>query len=158
MNRRSIKKHINKGDTEYVPVYFEKYVGKTPIICRSSWEEAFCRWADFSRAIVKWASEDVVIRYQDPITPIRNGKPYMRNYFPDYTIETVNGEVYLIEVKPLKQTKPPTRSKNKSQRTLLTEEKTWKVNQAKWKAAENYCKRRGWTFKIITERELFGKK
>jgi hypothetical protein len=100
----------------------------------------------------------VVIRYQDPINPIRNGKPYMRNYFPDYTIETEKGEIYLIEVKPLKQTKPPTRSKNKSQKTMITEEKTWQVNQAKWKAAERWCKRKGWTFKIITEKELFGKR
>lgn len=158
MNRRSIKKHINKGDVEYIPVHFEKYVGRTPIICRSKWEYDFCKWADHSPTIVRWASEDVVIKYQDPHQPIRKGKPYWRSYFPDFTIETEKGEVYLIEVKPLKQTKPPVRSSRKSQKTMLTEEKTWKVNQAKWQAAMNYCRRRGWTFKIITERELYGKR
>ena len=158
MNKRAIKSHFNKKrDTLYVPVHYEKYAGKPPIICRSSWESAFCRWCDYSQAIVRWASEDIVVKYQDPITPIKNGKPYWRIYYPDYTIETEKGEIYLIEVKPLKQTKPPTRTSNKSQKTMLTEAKTWKVNQAKWRAAEIYCKRRGWKFKIITEKELFGK-
>ena len=158
MNNRSIKSHIPDGCTKYVPVYPEKYKGRPPIICRSSWEEAFCRWADHSRGIKSWVSEEVVIKYQDPIQPIRNNKPHFKNYWPDYVIETVNGEVYLIEVKPLKYTKAPTQSKNKSRKTVLTENKSWLVNQAKWKAARAYCLRKGWTFKIITEKELFGKR
>jgi hypothetical protein len=158
MNKRAIKNHFNrKTDTYYVPVHYEKYVGKPPIICRSSWESAFCRWADYSHSIVRWASEDVLIKYQDPHQPIRNGKPYWRSYYPDYTIETDKGEIYLIEVKPEKQTKPPRKSAKKSQKTMLTEQKTWKTNQAKFRAAQRYCERRGWVFKIITEKELFGK-
>ena len=156
MSQRSIKNHITAGCTKYVPVYPEKYGGRPPIICRSSWEEAFCRWADHSRGIKSWVSEEVVIKYQDPIQPIKNNKPHFKNYWPDYVIETVNGEIYLIEVKPLKYTKPPTQSKNKSRKTMLTESKSWLVNQAKWKAARAYCFRKGWTFKIITEKELFG--
>lgn len=31
---------------------------------------------------------------------------------------------------------------------------TWGVNEAKWKAAEEYCKDRGWKFIIMTEHEL----
>lgn len=158
MDRSSIKRHITEGSVPYIPVYKEKYVGKYPIICRSSWESAFCRWADFSEGIVKWFSEGVVIRYQDPIEPIKNGKPHFKNYFPDFVIETKNGEVYLIEVKPHKQTIPPKKSPNKKQKTVITENKNWLVNQAKWRAAKAYCSRKGWTFKIITEKELFGGK
>ena len=32
--------------------------------------------------------------------------------------------------------------------------KTWGVNEAKWKAAEAFCKDRDWKFKIITEKDL----
>lgn len=129
-----------------------------PIICRSSWEEAFCKWADFSQGVAMWSSEETVIKYQDPIQPIKNGKPRFKNYFPDFLIQTSNDEIFLIEVKPYKQTIPPKRSSSKSSKTMLTESKAWKTNQAKWRAAKGYCSRKGWDFKIITEHELFGKK
>lgn len=158
MNNRSIKNHITKGSTKYVPVYPEKYKGRPPIICRSSWEEAFCRWADYASSVVSWVSEETPIKYQDPVQPIKNGKPNFKTYWPDFVIETKNGEVFLIEVKPYKQTIQPKRSTNKSRKTMLTEEKSWLVNQAKWRAAKAYCARKGWVFKIITEKELFGKR
>jgi len=31
---------------------------------------------------------------------------------------------------------------------------TWGVNQAKWKAAKEYCEKKGWEFRILTEKEL----
>lgn len=158
MNKRSIKSHITKGSTKYVPVYPEKYRGRPPIICRSSWEEAFCRWADHAQSIVSWASEEITVRYQDPIVPIMKGKPHFKTYWPDFVIETIQGEIFLIEVKPHKQTIAPTRSQTKSRKTMLTEEKSWLVNQAKWRAAQTYCARKGWEFKIITEKQLFGKR
>lgn len=157
-NRKSIKNHITKGCTKYVPVNPEKYKGNPPIICRSSWEEEFCKWADRSPKIVSWVSEEVCIRYQDPMQPIKNNKPKFRNYWPDFVIETDNGEVFVIEVKPYKDTVPPKKSNNKSRKTVLTENKNWTVNQAKWKAAQAYCYKKGWKFKIITEKELFGKR
>lgn len=154
-----IKRHITKNCTSYVPVNIDKYRGRPPIICRSSWEEAFCKFADFSNGIVEWASEEIVIQYQDPINPIdKRGKPKFRKYYPDFVIKTTSGEIYLIEVKPLRETKPPARTGRKSTKTLMTEEKNWRTNSAKWKAARSYCSRKGWTFKIITERELFGKR
>jgi len=36
----------------------------------------------------------------------------------------------------------------------INEVMTWGKNQSKWKAAEEYCKDRGWKFQIITEKEL----
>jgi hypothetical protein len=156
-HKRSIKKHITDNCVSYVPVYPEKYRGKPPIICRSGWEEAFCRWADHSHGVVRWSSEEIVVRYQDPIDPILNGKPHLKQYWPDYIIETEKGEIFLIEVKPYKETIPPKQSGAKSRKTVLTENKTWLVNQAKWRSARNYCAQKGWVFKIITEKELFGK-
>lgn len=37
---------------------------------------------------------------------------------------------------------------------LLQETYTFVKNQAKWKAATEYAKDRGWEFKILTENEL----
>ena len=36
----------------------------------------------------------------------------------------------------------------------ITEVTTYAVNDAKWKAANEYCKDRRWQFKILTEKEL----
>lgn len=160
MDNRAIKRHITKGSTQYVPVNPKKYRGKPPIICRSSWEEAFCRWCDHSQSVLSWASEEIVVKYVDPIEPVKfkTKKPNIRNYYPDFILENQLGEIYLIEVKPYKQTIQPKRSSRKSSRTMLTEEKNWKINTAKWKAARSLCARKGWIFKIMTEKELFGKK
>ena len=156
MNSNTLKKQKSHCGY-YIPKNPEKYKGKGKIRVMSSWETAFCEWADRSQGIVAWSSEETVVKYQDPIQPIRNGKPKFRSYFPDFLIQTSNGEIYLIEVKPYKQTIPPRRSSAKSQKTMLTESNAWKTNQAKWRAAKAYCARKKWTFKIITEKELFGK-
>ena len=34
--------------------------------------------------------------------------------------------------------------------------RTYAVNQAKWKAAQEFCKDNGMQFKLITEKELYG--
>jgi hypothetical protein len=31
---------------------------------------------------------------------------------------------------------------------------TWGVNEAKWKAAVEYCKDRNWQFKVVTEKDI----
>jgi hypothetical protein len=40
---------------------------------------------------------------------------------------------------------------------FLNEANTYLVNQAKWEAAENVCEKKGWKFKILTEKEIYGK-
>ena len=59
----------------------------------------------------------------------------------------------MIEVKPKKQTEPPEPRKRVTKQ-YITEVATWGVNQAKWKAATEYCLDRNWEFKIITEEHL----
>ena len=58
-------------------------------------------------------------------------------------------------MKPKKQTKPPIK-KSRVTKTYLYEMKTYAVNQAKWKAAQEFCKDNGMQFKIVTEEELYG--
>lgn len=132
----------------YKPIFPEKYVGDpTNIIMRSSWETMFAGWCDKNPSIVKWSSEETIIPYRCPTDQ------KIHRYFVDFKIVLKDGRTYLVEVKPLKQLSPPEFPGRKTQR-YLTESLTFMKNQAKWEAAKNYCKDRGWEFKIITEKEL----
>ena len=64
-------------------------------------------------------------------------------------MKTINGDHFIVEIKPKYQTKPPRKSKSKSR--YLREVKEWGKNQAKWEAAEQVGNRHGWKFVILTE-------
>jgi len=137
--------------SKYRPENPRKYKGDYKnIICRSSWERKFCRWCDLNESILEWGSEEFFIPYRAP-----DGK--VRRYFPDFImkVKETNGEVktYVIEVKPAKQTRPPKKRKRVT-KSYIYECTTYAVNQAKWKAADEWCKDHKIEFKIITEKEL----
>jgi hypothetical protein len=130
----------------------KKYLGDpTNIIYRSGWELKFMRFCDSHPNVIQWGSEEVVIPYISPI----DGK--VHRYFTDFIVKQLNTmgkkETLIIEVKPKAQTRPPEK-KSRVTKRYLTEVKTWGVNQAKWKAANEFCKDRGWKFKIVTETDL----
>ena len=131
----------------------KKYLGDpTNIIYRSGWELKFMRFCDSHPNVIQWGSEEVVIPYISPI----DGK--VHRYFTDFIVKQLNTmgkkETLIIEVKPKAQTRPPEK-KSRVTKRYLTEVKTWGVNQAKWKAANEFCKDRGWKFRIVTEDDLF---
>ena len=139
---------------KYVPQNPKKYKGDiNKITYRSSWERTFMVWADSTPEILAWSSETVNIPYYDPV------QRKERTYVMDFRIVTKQSDgtnkVFLVEIKPEKQTKKP-RGGNKSEKTMLTEQTAWITNQAKWAAAEKVCKALGWGFVIFTERDLFG--
>lgn len=130
----------------------QKYAGDpTNIIFRSSWELRFMIWADEKPSVIKWRSEETIIPYRSPI----DNK--IHRYFVDFQVQVrdKNGnlQTYLIEIKPEKQTKPPETQK-KVTKKYLEEVVTWGTNEAKWKAATEYAKDRGWNFLILTEKHL----
>jgi hypothetical protein len=59
---------------------------------------------------------------------------------------------YILEVKPLAQTKMPVQ-RRKTKR-FIQEAATYAINQEKWRAADLFCREHGWQFKVITEKEL----
>ena len=138
--------------SKYRPSFPSKYKGDpTNIICRSSWERKFCHWCDLSESIIEWGSEEFYIPY---LSPVDNR---VHKYYPDFIIKLreSSGKIktYVIEVKPKKQTKPPTK-KSRVTKSYIHECMTYEVNQAKWKAAVEFCKDHLIEFKIITEEEL----
>ncbi len=139
--------------TIFIPKFPEKYVGKGNPISRSSWEESFMNWCDMNNSIVKWSSEPIAIEYHDPVS--RKD----RRYYPDFMLCIRDKEgketVHIIEIKPEKETIPPTKGKKKSEKTMVHESMTYATNTAKWKAAMSYCKKKSIEFHIITEKDLF---
>lgn len=129
----------------------QKYDGDpTNIVYRSSLELRFMQYLDSNANVLKWQSEEFFIPYYDP------SSKRARRYFVDFLVvtKTPTGQMtQLIEIKPLKQTVPP-KVPAKRTRRFISEVLTYGTNQAKWKAAEEYCLDRGWKFKIITEKDL----
>ena len=140
---------------KYKPKNPNKYVGDpTKINYRSLWERKCMLTFDDNPNIIKWASEEIAIPDLSPVDRKRH------RYYPDFMVELKNKEgkieTIMIEVKPKKQTEPPKPRKRKSV-TYLNEAKTYAINQAKWAAAQALCDRKGWTFRIMTEKEIYGK-
>jgi hypothetical protein len=106
---------------------------------------------DRNKDVLKWGSEEIIIPYRSPL----DNK--IHRYYVDFLIKVRTAdnkiETHLIEVKPFKQTKPPTIQQRKTKR-YVNEVTTYLVNEAKWKAAQEYCKDRQWKFQLITENEL----
>ena len=125
-----------------------KYKGDPDnVVFRSLWERNAFKWCDTSSDIKYWVSEEVVIPYLYEVD-----KRYHR-YFMDLKITYKNGKTTLVEIKPEKETKPPTFSGRKTKR-YISEGMTYVKNMNKWSAAQNYAADRGWGFEIWTEKTL----
>ena len=136
----------------FTPKNPRKYVGDpNNIIYRSSWECKVMDWLDRNDDIISWASEELIIPY---LSPVDNR---VHRYFPDFLVKskTKDGKIktMLIEVKPKKQTIQP-EPRKRITKQYINEVTTWGVNQAKWKAAEEFCMDRGWKFMLMTEDHL----
>ena len=136
----------------YIPSNPKKYKGDSSrIIYRSLWERKLMVYCDRNEKVLEWGSEEVIIPY---LSPWDNK---VHRYFPDFYIKVQEntGKIkrYLIEVKPLKQTTKPKKPKRQT-KGYIREAFEYARNQAKWKAAREYCADRMWEFKVITEKEL----
>lgn len=130
----------------------KKYKGDiNKVYYRSSWELRVFKYMDDNQNVLEWSSEEIKIPYISPV----DGK--LHTYYPDLLIKVLGQDkrvsIYLIEIKPYKQSIAPTIKKNITKQ-YINEVCTWGVNQAKWKSARQYCLDRDWQFKIWTEKEL----
>ena len=137
----------------YKPINPKKYRGNpTRIIYRSMWEKKFMVFCDNTTSILEWGSEEVIIPYRCPT----DGR--VHRYYPDFYIKTRNRagktQKYIIEIKPKKQVKGPEKSLKRKTPSWRKEVLTFAKNQAKWKAAEEFCDDRMMNFMILTEDHL----
>ena len=138
----------------FKPVNLKKYKGDfRNIIYRSLWERKAMKWADLNQNVLTWSSEEIVIPYYSPV----DNK--MHRYFPDLflVVRSQDGGTrkILVEIKPKKETqRPKPTNTGKITKRYLREATTYTINVAKWKAAKEYCQKRGWEFIFMTEKEL----
>ena len=138
---------------KFRPRHPKKYKGDpTNIIYRSLWERKFMNYCDLTESVSEWQSEEFWIPYRSPLDN------RMHRYFPDFLIKYKDGygrkRVMVVEIKPKKETKMPPQNPKKRTKSWAYSVKTYAVNQAKWKAAREYCRDRNYEFKIMTEDDL----
>lgn len=127
-----------------------KYKGNpTGVVFRSLWERQVFKWCDDNPSILKWSSEEIIVPYRCK-TDNR-----VHRYYPDLYLKMDNGNEYLIEIKPKKETKEPKRPSRKTKK-YLNEVMTYIKNQSKWETAQCYCEDRGWKFQVWTEDTIKG--
>jgi hypothetical protein len=110
------------------------------IIYRSSYEKKFIYWLENNPSVKHWGSECLKIPYL-----YIDGKTH--SYYPDYFVEMHDGTCMVVEIKPSSQTVKP------------LNENCWAYNayvknMCKWKATQEFCKSKGYQFKVITEKTL----
>lgn len=109
------------------------------------------RRLDSNPNILSWGSESIIVPYQNPLT----GR--ISRYFVDFnvTLRDKEGQIkkYLVEIKPYSQTLPPSQ-KTRNPRTLIRQQAEYIKNQAKWKAADEFAKKKGSSFVVLTEKHL----
>lgn len=124
-----------------------KYVGKHKPKYRSGWELTFMMFCDNNKSILYWASEALQIPYRNPFT----GKQtvYIPDFFVVYENRNKQKIAEVVEIKPKKQSLIESKVANAKDRMIVA------LNHAKWQAAMAYCKRFGYTFRVVTEDDLF---
>lgn len=131
----------------FTPKSPEKYIGKHKPKYRSGWELTFMTFCDTNKHVLYWASEAIKVPYRNPLT----GK--MANYIPDFFVVYQNkyGKqiAEVVEIKPKKQSLIESKVASARDRAVVA------VNHAKWQSAMAYCKAQGYTFRVITEDDLF---
>jgi len=105
------------------------------------------RFCDEHPSVSKWASEAVKIPYRNPFT----GKHtiYVPDFFIAYADKNGKQRVEIIEVKPANQT-----IKEKVGRSRHNQA-SYILNQAKWEAANRWCKQQGLHFRVVNETDIF---
>jgi len=144
----------------YTKTYKGKFRTKNPlkykgdvnnIVYRSLWELRFMKWCDSNTSVQEWGSETVIVPYISPLDK------KVHRYFVDFYIKVMdkNGglQKYLIEIKPERFTKPPTIPARKT-KAFIDEVFQYGVNEAKWKAAFEFCQDRNMKFMVLTEKDL----
>lgn len=130
----------------YNPKSPEKYSGKEIPIYRSGIELKFFKFCDDNPNVVKWSSEPFPIPYFDNVTH------KWRKYYIDNFVEILEGNIikkYLIEIKDIKEARPPTKRKGKKKTTILFENARYETNKCKWSFAMKFCKEHKMEFLLL---------
>lgn len=138
----------------FTPKHPQKYIGSTKVISyKSKLELSLLQIFDMRPTILRWSSEEIEIRYYDPI------KQKQRSYFPDYYVEIKrkkDGRVLklIIEAKASEFLKPPRAGTSSlaDSKSIRFHTIQYVTNMAKADAARKYCAERGIRYMFVTEK------
>lgn len=132
---------------------WDKYLGESNPRYLSGYELHVFQYLDRSPHVSAWGAEMQIIPYYSRMD--ESNRRYMVDLMVKYT--TPSGEMHteLIEIKPSAQTKPPKKTRNKKRSTYMKELYTYNVNIDKWLHARAYAEKRGWKFRLLTEKNIF---
>lgn len=142
----------------YKLINYDKYVGDpSKIIFRSGWEKKFATYCDINDRVVAWSSEPFKIDYFSPV------EKKIKQYNVDFYVKIDKGEdqyaEYIIEVKPAKQLQQPQQPTGRvTEKRMISynrELKRYLTNMAKFHAAREWARGRGWEFVVVTENWIF---
>lgn len=131
---------------EYMQSYKDGHVN-----FKSRLELKAIKYADFNKHIISWSIEPFNIKYVKPT----DGK--IHRYFIDLFLEFSSGDKFLVEIKPKSETLPPKKPTKNTQKASMNYQlalQTYAINQAKWKAAEEFAALNKMKFIILTDEEL----
>ena len=109
------------------------------------------KWCDLNDSVQEWGSETVIVPYISPVD--RKIHRYFVDFYIKVKAKTGIAQKYLIEIKPERFTKPPTIPQRKTKK-FIDEVFQYGVNEAKWKAAFEFCQDRNMKFMVLTEKDL----
>ncbi len=118
---------------------------------KSSLELKAFKYCDLSPSVKKFSVEPFPIQYLKPVDEM------VHRYYPDLFIEFVSGKKVIVEVKSSGETKEPRKPKKLTSKSIIHYKRalvTWSINQAKWKAAQEFCEENGFVFMFLTEKQL----
>ena len=125
----------------------DKYAGTKKPIYRSSWEHTFMTFCDNNPAVIGWASEAVRIPYMNPLTGKQSS--YVPDFFVQYQDKYGKRKSELVEIKPSNQSTMEAAGKSKNRQMAVVQ------NMAKWEAATRWSNKKGITFRVVTENDLY---
>lgn len=134
--------------TQFTPTNPEKYDGLFPIVAKSSWELEFMRYCDNHPDVLKWAYEPIKIPYNNPTKANKTQSIYLPDFLLTLIQKGGSTVTKLIEIKPLHEADQGFVRNSNDAVTKMQ-------NDAKWAAAQAWAMRRGITFEVMTEADLF---
>ena len=132
---------------KFVPTQPAKYIGNKVPTYRSSWEWTFMKFCDTHPSVQRWACEAIKIPYKNPLT----GRQTVD--IADVFIQDLDkANRLIVELSEIKRSNQAVLEKVGGNETHQAQ---FIQNQAKWSAAQAWCKQQGIKFRVVTENELF---
>lgn len=157
----------------YITGYYElknpgKFLGTDKPYYKSSYECRMMYWCDMNKNVIEWNYEPFPIDYifevpwnapewKKNLVDFKTHRYYM-DFYAKILLSDGTVQRYMLEIKPANQTiepKEPKRKTKKAMNNFFLNTQEYIKNSNKWKAAEEFCLKKGYKFQVLTEQNLY---